>query len=227
MSLKIFFFLFLFLFNNNCLFCVQAKTFTLMIDPAGDARYPGRIIEDSFERGITLQYAEKLKKLLEQHDFNVRVILTRFPGESVEPLQNAHFANRLEVDLYLSIHFYYEREAKPQLSLFHFINNPTDSWRKPSTELIFESYDNAHITNLSSTKECARLLKKSLERPEYNHLFDVKGLFGIPFKPLIGIVCPALGIEASLKAKEQWMLYLEPVIQSLLYLIKNLRSNHG
>ena len=41
-------------------------TFTLMLDPAGDAQYPGRIIDDSFERGITLQCVEELQRVIRQ-----------------------------------------------------------------------------------------------------------------------------------------------------------------
>ena len=35
-----------------------------MIDPSGDAKHTGRVIQDTFERGITLQCAEALKKEL-------------------------------------------------------------------------------------------------------------------------------------------------------------------
>ena len=71
-----------------------------MLDPAGDAQYPGRIIDDSFERGITLQCVEELQRAITRQFPHVRVVLTRFPGETCQPLQNAHFANRLDVDLY-------------------------------------------------------------------------------------------------------------------------------
>lgn len=63
MSLK-FFLLGLVCFFSLELYSIQQNIFTLMIDPAGDAKHAGRVIEDSFERGITLQCAEKLKKML-------------------------------------------------------------------------------------------------------------------------------------------------------------------
>ena len=40
--------------------------FTIMIDPAGDAKHTGRLIQDTLERGISLQCAEELKKNLTQ-----------------------------------------------------------------------------------------------------------------------------------------------------------------
>jgi hypothetical protein len=224
MSLRfIYLFLFLFLTAQNGI-SAQMKTFTVMIDPAGDAKHAGRIIEDSFERGITLQCAEKLKKMLEMRDPDLRVILTRFPGESLDPLQNANFANRLEVNFYVTLHFYYEHESKPQLSLFYFMNNPTDIWKKSSAELLFESYDNAHIQNVGITKKCTEMMKKIFENPIYNTLFDCKNIVGFPFKPLVGIISPALGIEGSLKAKDQWKLYLEPITEGILDITAYLRA---
>jgi len=91
------------------------KEIIIMLDPAGDAQYAGRRIDDSFERGLTLRCAEQLKQRLEQLFPQIHVVLTRLPGETVQPLQNANFANRLSVDLYLSIHFYHETATKPEL----------------------------------------------------------------------------------------------------------------
>lgn len=223
MSLKFYSFFFIILY-----FCpTKTDVYTIMLDPAGDTKHTGRIIEDSFERGITLQFAQKLKKLLELYDSELRVILTRFPGETLEPLQNAHFANRLDVDCYISFHFYYERETKPSVFLYYFMNNPTDNWKKPhqQSHLSFEPYDKAHIAHTATTKEYAEFFKTKLMQPSYNTLFDVKGLWGIPFKPLVGIVCPiTLGFEASLKTKDQWAIYLDPIAHSIIALVKKLRT---
>lgn len=209
----------LFLLLCNAFVKNSAHQFTLMLDPAGDAKHAGRVIEDSFERGITLQCAEKLKKELEFYNPNVRVILTRFPGESLEPLQNANFANRLEVDLYISFHFYYEDLPKPELFIYYFVNDTTDSWQKPTTSLSFLAYDKAHRDKLARTKNAAQTLEKFLKQELYTSLFECKGVFGIPFKPLVGIIGPALGIEMSLKKKDQWITYLKPLCQSIINVI--------
>ena len=83
---------------------VQSR-FSIMLDPAGDAKHTGRQIDDNLERGISLQFTEKLKQTLEKQHPEIHVVLSRFPGETIYHLQNANFANRLEVDFYLSIHF--------------------------------------------------------------------------------------------------------------------------
>lgn len=193
-----------------------------MLDPAGDAKHAGRVIEDSFERGITLQFTEKLKKQLESHYPHLRVILTRFPGESLEPLQNANFANRLEVDLYISFHCYYDDLPKPELFIYYFLSDVTDSWHKPSTALAFIPYDKAHRNKLSVTQKAAQTLQKTLKQQTFAPLFDCKGVFGIPFKPLIGISGPALGVEMSLKKKDQWMSAIKPLSQGIMNIIATL-----
>src|SRR5579872_3367872 len=76
---------------------------TIMLDPAGDARETGRIIEDSLERAVTIQFAQQLRDVLTSQLPNSTVIITRTPGEELQPLQQANFANRLPVDLYLNI----------------------------------------------------------------------------------------------------------------------------
>jgi hypothetical protein len=196
------------------------KPFTIMLDPAGDAQIPGRLIEDSFERGLTLQFAHQLKDFLEQTNSNVRIILTRMPNETIEQLQNANFANRLSVDLYLSIHFYYERTHFPSFYIYHFLYNPiTDFWAK-SQHSSFVPYDQAHLSTLTTVTRWGTYLKNSLHHDHYKRLFDVKGLYGIPFRPLIGIKAPALALEIGLKNKQQSQLYVEPLATSLTTLIK-------
>ena len=72
----------------------KTKPFSIMLDPAGDAQTTGRIIDDNYERGVTLQLCEDIKKQLEaEQPKNTRIVLTRFPGETIDPLQNANFAN--------------------------------------------------------------------------------------------------------------------------------------
>ncbi len=195
-----------------------------MIDPAGDAKHAGRIIEDSFERGVTLQVAEKLKQLIEQEQLNVRVILTRFPGEFLEPLQNAHFANRLEVDFYISIHCYQESDIKSQCHLFYFLSNSTDEWQQKTNNLHLQYYDKAHIQQVKTAKKCAEIIKTGLDEKQYNPLLEVKGILGIPFKPLIGISSPAVALELSLPKKDHYKHYLIPLKNSIINILNYLKN---
>ena len=192
-------------------------TFSIMLDPAGDAKHTGRQIEDSLERGITLQCAQQLKKQLESLYPGIRVILTRFPGETIYPLQNANFSNRLDVDLYLSIHFYPETKTKPDLFLYYFSRG--DEFVTKASDLMFCPYDCAHRINGPTTRSCAQQMATVFSTHE--KLFDFHGPFGLPFKPLVGVKAPAIAIEIGVKEITDWRRYIEPIAQSLEPIVKN------
>jgi len=197
----------------------QQNLFLIMLAPAGDAKHIGRKIGDSFERGITLQYAEQLKKLIEEQYSSVTIIISRFPGDIVSPLQNASFANRLQVDLFISIHFYQTTETKPQFHLYQFSYN--DDFITPTSKLSFYNYDQAHLFNKKQTSIWVQLIKETYENDQYQKLFKVKNIEKLPFKPLIGVLAPAIGIEAGLKNSPDWQNYLEPMVQSIIAIVKN------
>jgi len=195
-----------------------ADAFSLMLDPAGDAKYTGRMLSDSFERGVTLQFAEKLKTTLEAATPSLRIILTRFPGESLEPLQNANFANRLDVNLYVSIHFYQEKETKPRMHVYYVSYN--DSFLTKTYDLCLYPYDQAHRINSVKTRRLVTSLQDTLSKKKYSRLYTFSGCHGIPFKPLIGIKAPAIAMEMSLKNAHDWQSYIQPIAQGIINMIK-------
>lgn len=188
----------------------QLKIFTIMLNPGGDAKDAGRTLNDSFERGITLQFCLDLKKTIEITYPNVRVVLTRIPGETLEFLQNANFSNRLDADFYLSIHFYKETDVRPKMFLYHYIN---DLFYSPITsDISFIKYNNAHLININKTIEYANKMKQTLE---LSNQFDFKYLLGIPFKPLVGIKAPAIALEVGLKNSNDYYDFVNPILLSL------------
>ena len=200
----------------------QQNLFLIMLAPAGDAKHIGRKIGDNFERGITLQYAEQLKKIVEEKCPSVAVIISRFPGDIISPLQNASFANRLQVDLFISIHFYQTTETKPKLHLYQFSYN--DDFITPIAGLSFYHYDQAHLFNKKQTNTWATGIKQMCEEDQYQKLFIVQDICKLPFKPLIGVTAPAIGIEIGLKNAPDWQQYLAPIAQSIHKLYRKLYS---
>ena len=201
---------------------MQAKQdlFTIMIDPAGDAKHTGRLIQDTLERGISLQCAEELKKVIMQKHNNVRVVLTRVPGETLQPLQNASFANRLHVDLYLRIDFYQEQTAPAYVTLYHYLENPTvDYWYKP-IELCFYQANQAHLMHLATTKKWGLEILRILQDKQISKHFEPHGLFGIPFQPLIGIQAPAIAVEVGLRNKQDWRNIIDPLVTAIERIIQ-------
>ncbi|MBV8660673.1 MAG: N-acetylmuramoyl-L-alanine amidase [Candidatus Dependentiae bacterium] len=200
-----------FLISTHDLQASMHDQFTIMIDPAGDAKHTGRLIQDTLERGISLQCAEQLKTMLTQNFKNVRVILTRVPGETIQPLQNASFANRLGVDLYLSLYFYHEPETPTHVTLYHYLENPvTDFWHQPISLSLYQ-VNQAHLLNLKTTQAWGKIILEVLQDKKCSKFFNPRGLFGIPFTPLVGIKAPAIAVEVGLKNKQDWQQIIDPL----------------
>jgi len=193
-------------------YCLPSHAFTIMLDPSGDAQHTGRTVNNTFERGISLQCAETLKQKITDAFPNTRVILTRVPGETLQPLQNASFANRLNVDLYLSLYFYKEQETSQHVTLYYYLaNKTTDFWHQPDP-LFFYPAHQAYLLNLQTTKRLGTQFLSILKSPDDIPFFKATGLFGIPFKPLNGITAPALSLEIGLQNNKDWNYIIDPIL---------------
>lgn len=190
------------------------KPFILILDPAGDAQHTGRHIDDVFERGITLQCAEKIKQELAQRAPWIKVFITRLPGDIVYELQNASFANRINADLLISINFYRTQETKPTLYIYQF-SCGNDFVQIPHN-LYFLPYHDAYLVNKKQTDHIVTLFAQELAQQLYQPLFTVSGPHAIPSKQLVGIIAPCMVIEAGIKDKNSWGCYIDPLISTIL-----------
>lgn len=197
---------------------VPQQPFTLIIEPVGDAEHTGRAINDTFERGITLQCAQEIKDTLSEKIPGLRVVLSRVPGETIQPMHNALFANRLQAQLYIRIGFYHEKSAPSHIAIFHYAEQKTDFWHKPNP-LQFYDIEHAYLINLNATKAVGLKMLEQLKNKSVNSVFIPYGLFSIPCKPLLGIQAPALYLEAGLQNKDDWKYLIQPFtacIQAIL-----------
>lgn len=203
------------------------KPITIIIDPAGDAKNTGREIDDNFERGLTLQCAQEIKKSLEgaRPELSInkpRIILTRFPGETLEPFQNASFANRLQPDLYINLNLYKETDQTKKVYIFYLIYNPvTDQWEKRNSDLTLIPFDQSYRFNLKKTQNLAKLVHNSLKNIQKNNFLFFEPI-GLPFKPLIGITCPAIAIEVGIFKKEDCTEIITLLTEAIESIIKNI-----
>lgn len=198
------------------------KKFIVILDPAGDSKRTGRIIGDSFERGLTLQCAERIKVALEAENALIKVIISRAPGDIVVDLQNASLANRLDADLFISLHFYQADDVKHILSLYQFSYG--NDFGVNHCNLALHSYDQAYMVSKDRTHTMAQFFKNQLSSEDNQNKFSVQGPYCLPVKPLIGITCPALLLEAGLKAKDSWHLFVEPFVSVINRLSENFRE---
>lgn len=203
MSLKYLSFIFF------CTPLIAHQSFTLMIDPTGDGAYAGREIHDTFERGITLQCAQELKKQLADNFPHLRVVLTRTAGETIQPMHNALFSNRLQAQLYLRIGFYHEPDMPSHIALFYYCQDPTDFFQKINP-LHFYHVNQAHLINLKLTKQFTTNFLHVLQKQ--SSIFVPYGVFAIPFKPFVGIQAPAIYLEAGLHSTTDWKYMIKPII---------------
>lgn len=190
----------------------------VMIDPAGHAKNVGRRLVESYERGETFKFAEKLKDALNEK-YSIRSVLTRFPGEEIIDLQNASFANRLQVSFYISLHIYRDTAVKPKVYVYHLVYDPVvDLAKRTLDNLLFIPIHQAHFASIGTTTFYCRRMKEVLSRSGYQKQLDFYGPYGIPFKPLVGVTAPAIGIEVGIDEEEKWQDLIAPIVDSLSFL---------
>jgi len=194
----------------------------IILDPAGDAKRTGRSIGDSFERGLTLQCAEKIKDIIEKGAPYIKVIITRMPGDTVYDLQNASLSNRVDADLFINLNFYYTQETKPIMYIYQF-SYGNDFVACPQG-LTFNSYDQAYLIHKTTTDVVSQLFKKELSQQKYQSLFTVEGPYSLPIKPLIGIIAPTITYEIGLKNKDAWQGYCEPLAETIINVVAQVFS---
>lgn len=199
---------------------LKNRPFTIVLDPSGDAQNSGRIIGDSFERGLTLQLFQAVRDILEMKLPDKRIILTRLSGETVEKLQNASFSNKLQADLYVNINFYPETNLSNQLYVYYYIAQPEDLFSKVQpSKLEFCQYNQAHLENLINSLKLAKITTKILNRSSLASKFSIIGPVAFPFKPLVGVKAPAIALEIGIKGKEDWRELVQEISQLIFTLI--------
>lgn len=191
----------------------------IMLAPAGDAQHVGRAIGDTFERGLTLQCAHYLQTHIQERMPTITVVLHENTGKKTEPLEYAQIANRLKVDLYISLHFYHDEDALT-LNLYHYLQHPvTDVWNtRQHGSIALIPYDQAHKQMAPTTHTIIKQLRTLLNEQQARTFF-VPAPIGFPFKPLVGIQAPAIGIEMSLQQKEQWQIYAATITEALITML--------
>lgn len=197
-----------------------------MLDPAGNARNPGRIIGKSsvnsdspgtFERTCTTFFANQLKKMLEKKDKNIMVLFTRLPGEYINQIEKAHFANQCNVDLFCHICTAHTHTIQPQIYIYHAQIAPLAL--KDNT--LFFPLDRAHEPAHTTTTDYAWHLHRQLQKN--TRICNVSPPVSCPLTPLKGVKSPALCIEIGIKQIDDLAHVLEPFADALY---QALREKH-
>lgn len=195
------------------------RPFTIMISAAGDAQRVGRTIGDSFERGIALQCAEGIVKTLQEAFPSYRVLLAKAPGAGMDDLHGASFANRLDANMFISLHCFEQTAIQRTLDIYYFSLHPLqDAYYKPDNELTLRSALQAYLPCYTLNKKLAYTFSHLIAQRADTTNLTIRTTLGLPFKPLLGLAVPAIACELGLQTKQD----LQIVIPALCKVIQEI-----
>jgi len=186
----------------------------IMINPAGHAGDPGRSLS-GFERAATFRFAQELQSAFER-GYDFRIVLTRVPGEKIVDFQNASFANRLNVDLFISVHLFKLDSVRPKVYVYQHVTDPVGDFANRSfPALKMVPVLQSHQVSIFKTKNIGQRLADTFSNSDNQRLFDFGGFYGIPLKPLCGVVAPAILIEVGVNQDDDWHVVLDAIVQGI------------
>jgi hypothetical protein len=202
---------------------IMQKTTVVVIDPAGDAQHPGRMIATGTERSITLRLAQEIKARLEFGLPSVKIVITRDVGQTVQPLQAAQLSNRLQADLHIALSCYQESGIRPTITLYHLLWHPTtDYWYHQSLSPQFLPIFNAYLPRLKQTTSLGSSAAQFCAAQAPQNGFLSNGCFGIPIKSVFGCLAPAFNLELGLRTEHEWHAAISLCTDLLAAIIKRL-----
>ncbi|MBT4856131.1 hypothetical protein HOM50_05035 [bacterium] len=197
----------------------EPYTYTIMLSPQGDSKSPGRLTPDGTERGVTRLWAEQIKKALEVSNPHIRVVFSHNLGEQISQQEKANFANRLQIQLFISLLFFTDDTLS--LSPYYYGTNNIQMIGQPKS-LTFCKQQHANVFSATTTPLYLNNIYKTLSSDPYLKNITVRCPVKAPLNCLMGIKAPAIAFEAGLKQSQDWRYYVKPIVQAIDALIKNL-----
>lgn len=200
---------------TNCM--VESKgalPLTIILNPSCDAT---RIIGDSSERAIALEYATHIKQELESRLPGARIEIAQGTEGTCNALQAATISNTIKADLYVSLNAYQVKQDPCTCALYFFSYNPlTDfSEKKEERNAVFESLSQSYLTTICNSAYYASLLHNKLEKLSKKGAIRLAQTVALPFKPLMGVKAPAIGCECGLNNKDAWKLSVPAIVDGI------------
>lgn len=195
---------FLLLFTVFSFLQIDGK-YILVLDPSSVSRQ----LADSFTKGLTLQFAQQVKRQLEGK-YDVDVVITRAVGLHASHDNHVQLSNRLNANLYLHISFFQETSIKQQWFIYYHTSGNEQVTQK---ETSFCTYQSAHARAHTCTIKQAHTMHTSLQKlyPTFSYMPPI----GMPCAVLSGIIAPALMIEIGLRIADDWQVCVEPLCHVL------------
>ncbi len=209
---KKYIFLCISLFFN--IYAPEPTLVTIMLDPAGNTQDINRIVDHTNERSLTHSLCLSIKQKMESLHKDIRIIITHGYNDTIEPLQNASFSNRLQTNFYCAINIAQTKNSTPSLSLYYLQRTIHENLHTKNSDVSFIFYRDAHKDNLLTTKKVVSKAYNALQQ-DYARYFKINQPLGYPCAPLVGIQAPALCIEATIIKKDAIESLVAPFITIL------------
>jgi len=194
-----------------CLISVQStQPFHLILDPAGDAKMPGRQLTTCTERSVTLQFCEMLKKTIVDQIPQCTVTITRTAGETRTQEQRAQIANQLQADLFIHISCFNDDLLRPQLAFYYTASSVTHSVSSPYTLIpVHKSFD--FVAKQTNHRVHTLYLSLNGTIP-----YTVQAPCAIPDARLVGLMIPACTLECGITHDVPWTALIEPLANAII-----------
>lgn len=197
-------------------FFTSAHSFHLILDPAGDAKNPGRQLATCAERSVTLQFCEMLKEALTKQLPSCTITITRTAGETRTQEQRAQIANQLQADLFIHISCFSDATLRPQLALYytaspHTMTTPLSPYNLISAHKAqeLESSQSHDMVHFFYTALCGKVS------------YTIHSPTAIPDARLVGIMIPAFTIEFGITREIPWTALIEPLANAIIDCIED------
>jgi len=190
--------------------------FHLVLDPAGDFKNPGRQLATCYERSVTSQLCEAVKKRIADEYPHITVTITRTAGEACTQKQRAQIANQLMADLFIHISCFEQAALKPTLT-FYFYDDPMQQMPYVQTPYALVPVHKAHLVSETKTGAMVGTLCLQLHKQS---LYVVQGPYGIPDARLRGLWVPACTLEFGISRTVLWTSLLDPLEHAIVALLK-------
>ena len=179
------------------------RDITLMLDPAGDANTPGRMIGNYTEQSLANNIAKALKKQLESS--SLTILISHDNNQTLSSIAKAQATNTQPVDLFIHLTI---GQAASSLGVYHYVTSPKDlSDNDKRNELTLAPYTYAHLGSAMVSAYLTRTLAQ-------NHP-EITAYAALPLRPLVGITAPALVIEIGLANSNAWQ-DLMPLLSNII-----------
>ncbi len=178
----------------------------IILDPAGDAKDTGRQLATCYERSITLQFCEELKKFLREQRPAYTVTITRTAGETRSQEQRAQIANQLHADFFVHISCFDDAAIKPHLMIYYMMPTATLPWSTNPYQLI--PAHKAHDLVWARVEKMVKSLHQSIINQKY---YTVSKPLAIADARLASIMIPACTIEFGITSTIPWTPLIEQV----------------